>query len=143
MQSVFVFLDITKYADFRWKKYWYQQNSSGVSRNLYCFWIFFRQGITVPTFIILRYMWQILGRDLFAPHPWAARKRPSWIGLSANYTNRVIVFDHFLGLALKELIEETLCFQHRAHLSHKSILTQCSTSIPPANVRKPKVFWYI
>ena len=31
----------------------------------------------MPSFIILGYVWQILGRKgLFAPHPWAALKSP-------------------------------------------------------------------
>ena len=59
------------------KKCWCQQNSECVSRDSYIFRIFFRQGITVPIFIIVGYLWQILGREgLFAPHPWAAPKMP-------------------------------------------------------------------
>ena len=33
-----------------------------VSRDLYMFWIFFRQSITMLSFIIVGYVWQILGR---------------------------------------------------------------------------------
>ena len=45
------------------------------------FFIFLRQGITVPSCIIVGYAWRILGRGSQNPpslHPWAA---PSWIGL--------------------------------------------------------------
>ena len=52
------------------KECWCQQNSRGVSRDSYIFWIFLRQGITVPSFIIVEYVWQILGRGgLFTPPP--------------------------------------------------------------------------
>ena len=64
------------------KKYWCQQNSRGVSHDSYIFWIFFGEGINVPSFIIVGYVRQILGRVAFLPpHPWAAPKSPSWIGL--------------------------------------------------------------
>ena len=41
----------------------------GVLRDLYMFWIFVKQVITVLSFIIVGYVWQILGRrgDIFAP----------------------------------------------------------------------------
>ena len=39
---------------------WYQQNSKDVLRDLYNFWIFFRRGIIVPSFIIAGYVRQIL-----------------------------------------------------------------------------------
>ena len=62
------------------KKCWCQQNSEGVSRDSYIVWIFSRWGITVPSFIMVGYVSQILGkRGLFAPpptHPWAAPKMP-------------------------------------------------------------------
>ena len=41
------------------KKCWSQQNSRGVSHK---FWVFFRQGITVQSFIIVVHAWQILRR---------------------------------------------------------------------------------
>ena len=44
------------------KKRWCQQKSWYVSRYSYIFWIFFRQGVTMPSFIIVGYVWQILGR---------------------------------------------------------------------------------
>ena len=55
MQSISVLLDITKFADFR-RKNADRKNSGCVSRDLYIFWIFFRQGITVPSFIIAGYV---------------------------------------------------------------------------------------
>ena len=44
MQSISVFLDKAKFADFRLKNadVSSQQNSRGVSRDSYIFWIFFR-----------------------------------------------------------------------------------------------------
>ena len=76
-----IYIFISWYSKICWfplKKCWYQQNSRGVSRDSYIFWIFFGQGITVPSFIIVWYLWQILGREgLFAsPHPWAVLKKP-------------------------------------------------------------------
>ena len=41
------------------------------------FWIFFRQGTTVPSFINVGYVWQILGWGAFlTPHSWAVPKKP-------------------------------------------------------------------
>ena len=55
MQPIPVFFDIAKFADFRWKY-------ANVTR------IFFTEGITVPSFIIVRYTLQILGgREIFQP----------------------------------------------------------------------------
>ena len=62
MQSIPVFLDITKAADFQW---WCQQNSRGEARDLYIFLFLFMEGIALPSFIILGYVWQILGRKAF------------------------------------------------------------------------------
>ena len=42
MQSISVFLDITKLADFQLTSAECQQNSGGVSRGSYIFWIIFR-----------------------------------------------------------------------------------------------------
>ena len=44
----------------------------------YIFWILFGLGITVPSFIIVGYVWRILWRGTFwpPPRPWAAPKRP-------------------------------------------------------------------
>ena len=68
------YICISWYSKICWflvNKYWCQQNSSGVSRDSYIFWIFFRWGTTVPSFIIVGYVWRII-----LPHPWAAPKRP-------------------------------------------------------------------
>ena len=56
---------LKKLDDFRWKKCWCQQRSSGVSRDLYIFWIFSGQGVTVPSAIIARYVRHTLGRVPF------------------------------------------------------------------------------
>ena len=46
-----------------------QHNSESVSHDSYIFWIFFRSGITVRSFIIVGHVWQILGRAAFLPPP--------------------------------------------------------------------------
>ena len=70
MSSHAVFICISWYSKICWfplKKCWCQQNSRGVSLDLYIFWIFFMWGIPVPSFIIVEYAWQVLGwRSLFA-----------------------------------------------------------------------------
>ena len=65
------------------KKCWWQQNSWVVSCDLYILWIFFRSGITVPTAIVVGYVWQTLGKggwcvflDPLSSHPWTATRRP-------------------------------------------------------------------
>ena len=68
-----IYVCISWYYKICWspvKKRWCQQNSRGVSRDSYIFWIYFMEGITVPSFIIAGYVLQILGRgSLFAPLP--------------------------------------------------------------------------
>ena len=54
---------------FLMKKCWCQQNSKGVSRDLYVFLILFRYDIAVPIFIIVEYVWQILGKGAICPLP--------------------------------------------------------------------------
>ena len=65
---------------FLMKKCWCQQNSIGVSRDSYSFLIFLRSCMTVPSFIIVGYVWQILRTGAFCPplpvYPWAAPKKP-------------------------------------------------------------------
>ena len=74
MQSISVFFDIAKSTDFRWKNADFSR-TRGVCHVIH---IFFRSClvITVPSFIIKEYMWQILGKGAFLhsplPHPWAA-----------------------------------------------------------------------
>ena len=93
MQSLSVFLDITKFPNFWWKKCWYQQNLRGVSHDLYL--IFFRKCITVSSFIIVGYVWQISrGGGFFGPsppiveQPW---KGPTWIELS-SFKTKIWIF---------------------------------------------------
>ena len=84
-----IYICISWYSKICWfpvKKCWCQQNPRGVSCDSYSFWNFFRYGITVPSFIIVGYVWQILGRGTFSflsppisEQPW---KIPSLIGLS-------------------------------------------------------------
>ena len=59
-----------------------------LSRDLYTLWICYREGISVPSFIIVGYMWQVLmRRDLFnpSPHLWAAPKRPILNRVNINH----------------------------------------------------------
>ena len=39
----------------------------GVPRDSYTYWNLFRQGIALPSFIIVEYVWQTLGRRTFLP----------------------------------------------------------------------------
>ena len=65
MRSMPVFLDVAKVADLRWKNADVSR-THGVSDMIYIFFlIFFRQGTTVPSSIIVGYVWQILGRGVF------------------------------------------------------------------------------
>ena len=62
------------------------------SRDSYIFCIFLRQSITLPSFIIVAYVWQILERGpSWTSHLLAAPKRPTWIGLSNKSVSRVQV----------------------------------------------------
>ena len=73
MQVLFVFSNITKSVNFRWKKL----IAVGCFKWLYIFWIFFRWSLPVPSFIIMGYGYQVLGGwGSFDPHPWAVPKRP-------------------------------------------------------------------
>ena len=90
----------SKICQFPIKKCWYQQNSRGLSRDSYSFWIFFRQGITVPSLIIVGYACQILERGMPRPPPpiheqlW---KSPSLIGLTykLNLSNYYVYWCHY------------------------------------------------
>ena len=75
------------------KECWCQQNSRNVSRDLYIFFIFLREGITVQSFIIAGYVWWILrrvgqkGPPPILEQPW---KNTSWIAIShINYWDQV------------------------------------------------------
>ena len=68
---------------FTMKTCWCQQNWRIVSRDAYIFVSSYRLGIVVPSFIIVWYVWQILGRRVFllpTIHE-QPRKGPSWMGL--------------------------------------------------------------
>ena len=81
-----IYICISWYSKICWfpvKKCWCQQNPSCVSCDSYSFWNFFRYGITLPIFIIVGYVWHILGRGAFLvllirEQP---QKSPTWIGL--------------------------------------------------------------
>ena len=102
-KSISVFLAIAKFAYFWWKKCWCQQSSMGVSHDSYIFLIFFRQGLTVPSFIIVGYVWQILGRGPFcSPHLWAALKKRI---LNRVKITKLLVIFIFLNMAYLLLIK--------------------------------------
>ena len=99
-----IYICISWYNKICWfsvKKWWFQQNSGGASRDSYVFWIFFRYGIIVPSFITVGYLWQILGRGaLFAPppHPWAAPKMPILNRVKNSFLNSLskqFLFQYF------------------------------------------------
>ena len=55
MQSISAFLDFAKLADFGCKNA-DPSRTQEVYHVIHIFWIFFRQGITVPSFIIVGYV---------------------------------------------------------------------------------------
>ena len=86
-----IYICISWYSKICWfpvKKCWCQHNSTGASGDLYIVWIFFDHGRTVPSFIFVGYVWQILGRGggAFGPAPILEQhqKSPSWIGLMSS-----------------------------------------------------------
>ena len=81
MQSISVFFHIAKFAEYRWKNADVNRTQAVFHVIHIFFWIFFRQGITVPSFIIV----------------WAALKKPVWVGL------RVQIQDSFWVLVLAVL----------------------------------------
>ena len=76
MQSISIFLDIKKLS---------AEYKGCVIRDSYIFWIFFRLGKTVPSFVVVGYVWHFLGRVGFLtpPNHEQQQKFPSWIGLIA------------------------------------------------------------
>ena len=85
MQSISVFLNIAKFADFRWKNADVSR-TQGVWHDSYMFWIFFWQGITVPSFIIVGCVTDFRDGGPFCPPPIREQpqKSPSWIGLTTS-----------------------------------------------------------
>ena len=87
-----VYICIFWYSKIYWypvKKCWCQQNSRHVSRGSYIFWIFFGKGITVPRFVVVGYVWQILGRGSYfvSSIREQARKGPFWKELKGLLEN--------------------------------------------------------
>ena len=104
----------SKICWFPMKICWCQQNSRDVSRGLYIFWIFLKQGISVPSFIIAEYVRRILGTGgqkgppppLIREQP---RKSPSWIGLkmfhiSKQYVAIIMQIKHLLYVNTLDII---------------------------------------
>ena len=64
------------FAAFRWKSANVSRNQ-GVSRDSYVFWVIFRWGITVPSFITVWYVTYFRERGgFFATHLWATPQKP-------------------------------------------------------------------
>ena len=107
------------------------QKSRGVSRDLYIFWIFFRKSISLPSFIIKRYVWHILGRGAFLPHhyPWAAPKRPilNWVNNNFVTTLKRSDLDKTQKLLIchRTTLSKTvgLCGQEKKFLSYPMLLS--------------------
>ena len=70
MWSALAFLDLTKFSDLRWKNT-NVNRTQGLRHVIYIFfWIFSRLDVSVPSFMIVEYVWEILGRGgFFAPTP--------------------------------------------------------------------------
>ena len=90
MYQYAIYTCISRYSKICWfpvKNCWCQQNSRDVSRDLYIFWIFFRYSIIVPCAKVHHCRICVTdfreGGTLLPPppHPWAALKKPIWIGL--------------------------------------------------------------
>ena len=62
MQSITVFFDITKVADFRWRNADVSRAQEACHEN----YIFFGSSLGAQSFIIAEYVWQILWRGAFA-----------------------------------------------------------------------------
>ena len=74
MQSISVFFDRTEVYDFWWKNT--DVSRTGLSRDLYMLWIFFRWGINVLILIILGWLGHTLGRGKFLPPPLCIHEQP-------------------------------------------------------------------
>ena len=62
--NLYLYFLISDFSDFCWfpvKKCWCQKNSRCVLRDSYVLWIFFGQGISAPSFIIVGYVFQNFG----------------------------------------------------------------------------------
>ena len=103
-----IYTCISWYSKICWfpmKNCWCQQNARDGSRDSYMFWILFRQGIIVPSLIIVGYVWQVLGKgNLFAPPPICEQpqKSPSWIGLRCLLVNCISVGSATHMMSLKD-----------------------------------------
>ena len=74
----YLFFSYSKICSFPVKNSWCQQKSRGVWRDSYIFRTFFRKGITMPTFIIVGYVWQMLWREAFLAFPVLEQPRKSY-----------------------------------------------------------------
>ena len=98
MESISVFSDIGKFADFRWENADVNR-TQGVCQVIHIFFGSSLGKLKLPSFIIVRYVWQIIGRrrrGLFgAPlprQPWAAPKRPVLNRVNGSCSKNFVIF---------------------------------------------------
>ena len=83
---------------------------------LYGFWIFFSQGITVPSFIIMGFVSNILGKGPLcsSPHPWAASGRAILNRVKGKYKKIFNVKNKWLNSTnIVEALTDTLDVKYR------------------------------
>ena len=148
-----IYICISWYSKICWflvNKCWCQQNSRGVLRDWYIFWIFFRQGKSVPSSIIVGYVWQILGRRGLFGHPLIReqpRKGPSWIrlrNLLLSYTFRTPKITGFEEILIYSfLFTRTIFFNtKKTWMENINILkTIIILKILRSNTPAQDVFW--
>ena len=84
----------------------------------------------MPSFIIVGYVWHILGRGgqkAPPPHPWAAPKNPSWIGLKVvlyikqQFANDI--HDDIIDVSLltSKMIASTIIFAYHVPIKYTSL----------------------
>ena len=106
MQSIVVFIDITNFSDFWWKKLMSAELRVCVTWFIYILGLLLVRYNCV-SFIIVGYGWQILGRWAFlAPpppnphHREQCQKYPSWIELSSYFHKLLLRLDVYIYLTV-------------------------------------------
>ena len=114
---------LKKVSDFRRK-------NADVSRTRWVFWIFFRQGITVSSFIIVGYVWQLLGRR--GPFCSTIREQPQ---KDASRIRLEGVYDEFFLIYRTTILKSTSEWLHACCIiflltqRHFSEQLYCRTSV--------------
>ena len=130
MYYISAFLEIRKVADFRWK-------NDDVSRSQECVtWcIYFLEGISVPSFIIVGYMWQIFGRRVFLSfHSWAARKRPILDGIKINCGSCEMTACYSVVRELDNFVSKKNCSYFRNSQINQKSLAISNKSLASINI---------